>query len=81
MTTHLSETWIKDKIPTELPVSRNVKSTQKFDEYTKELLVENKKTLTLSSQNVVKNIQENVVVVLSLASDDNMMKVMKMVKD
>ena len=30
---------------------------------------------------VVKSMQENVVVVLSLAFDDNMMKVMKMMKD
>ena len=49
MTTHVFEKVIKDKILAELPVSRNVKSTQKLDEYIEELLVENKKTLVLKN--------------------------------
>ena len=54
MTTHVFEADIKDKILTELPVQRNVNSTQKFDEYVKELSVEKKKTLTLSSEKLLK---------------------------
>ena len=54
MTTHVFEADIKDKILTELPVQRNVNSTQKFDEYVKELSVEKKNTLTLSSEKLLK---------------------------
>ena len=43
----------------------NTKDSQKFDEYIKELLVENKKNNTLNQENVLKGIQDKVVIILA----------------
>ena len=50
------------------PVPSNVKDSQKLDEYIKELLVENKKNNTLNQENVLKGIQDKVVIILAPSS-------------
>ena len=57
---HVTEKEVKKKILMENPVSSNIKETPTFDNYIKELLLENKKELTLNHEEAVKGIHDKV---------------------
>ena len=50
MSKHISERHIDDKVLSSHPIPNNVKGMQKLDENIKELLSENKKSLTLNQE-------------------------------
>lgn len=56
ITHHVPERDIKEKTLSENPISNNIKRTPSIDKYIKELLLENKKTLTLNDEDAFKNI-------------------------
>ena len=51
---HIPDKYIRKKIPKYNPVHANVKEPQILDNYIKELLIENKKTLTSTYQKSLK---------------------------
>ena len=58
MSTHISENDVHEKILTTNSISHNVKGTQNFDEYVKELLSDNKKLSILNQEKILKGTQE-----------------------
>ena len=58
MSTHISEKDVREKILTTNSIPHNVKGTQNFDEYVKELLSDNKKLSILNQEKILKGTQE-----------------------
>ena len=64
MSKHISERHIDDKILSSHPIPNNVKEMQKLDENIKELLSENKKSLTLNQEKNIERHPEKVISIL-----------------
>ena len=64
MHVHIPDKDIKEKILKENPVPANVKEPQVLDNYIKELLTKNKRTLTSTHEKSLKAVQEKVLYIL-----------------
>jgi len=64
LTVKVPEKDVKDKILSTNPVPTNIKNASDLDSYIKELLVENRKTLTLHLEKVLMSTQEKIMDIL-----------------
>ena len=65
MSIHVSEKDINDKILSQNPVPRNIKSSQKLEEYRKDLLLESQGNGTPNQEKILKFLQEKLATILA----------------